>query len=289
MRKALIVFFLCIGGCGGTVAPDSPAAATPPVTTTPTEWKETSCTEVKATCGAAPAMFVRAHASGLTGLEGARAAVAIRYLDEEGDGLDVPHGVVVGRTSVHDGAFETCVCVPHGAGAYPEVAAVVYPPGTTSETGHDVVRATYSQRYAVIDDEDATYALGAVPNDAVKEAAVAAMFERTAEVTLNGLAGADGARVIAGLVADDRSVAPQLSNAAVDSGSALVRWTMPGRKSASERIAFFVDRNGNGLCDPDVDEGGFAPLADVVDVSATTSGAALNPVCDALLTNVPRG
>ena len=62
---------------------------------------------------------------------------------------------------------------------------------------------------------------------------------------------------------------------------------MPGRKSASERIAFFVDRNGNGRCDPDADQGAIAPLADDVS-SALVTGAELKVVCDALLTDVSR-
>jgi hypothetical protein len=289
MRKALIVFFLCTASCGGAVAPDSPAASTPPVTTTPTEWKETSCSEVKAACTTDPAVFVLGHASGLAGLEGARAEVAIRYVAEEGAGLDVSHGVVVGRTYVHDGAFETCVCVPHGANMYPEVAAVVFQPGTSSETGRDVARAMYSQRYATLGEEDVSYALGAVPNDAQKEAAVAAMIERSASVTLQGLAGAEGARIVAGLVADDRSIAPQLAGGAVEGGNAVVRWTMPGKSSPSEKVAFFVDKNGNGRCDTDFDAGAIKPYGEVVDASsALLVGADLAVVCDALRTDAPR-
>lgn len=289
MHKALIVFFLCTAGCGGAVSPDSPATGTPPVTTTPAEWKETSCAEVKASCTTDPAVFVLGHASGLTGLEGARAEFGIRYVSEEGVGLDGPHGVVVGRTFVHDGAFETCVCVPHSAGLYPEVAAVVYAPGTTSETGRDVVRATYSQRYATLGEEDATYALGAVPNEAQKEAAVAAMIERSATVTLNGLAAAEGAHIIAGLVADDRSIAPQLANGAVAAGSAVISWNMPGRPSSTEKIAFFVDKDGNGLCDPTTDVGGFQPFGAVVDASSPlVSGTALASVCEALRPEMSR-
>jgi hypothetical protein len=290
MRKALIVFFLCTASCGGTVAPDSPASdKSPPVTTTPTEWKVTSCAEVKAACTTAPAVYVNGHASGLADLEGARAEFAIRYVSEEGMGLDGPHGVVVGRTFVYDGAFETCVCVPHSAGMYPQVAAVVYAPGTTSETGHDVARATFSQRYATLGDEDLTYAFGAVPNDAMKEAAVAAMIDRSATVTLNGLSSVEGTRVVAGLVGDDRSIAPQLANADVTSGSAIVSWSMPGKASSSERIAFFVDKNGNGLCDVDADAGGFLAFGESVDASSTLFvGTALAPVCDALRTDMPR-
>jgi hypothetical protein len=289
MHKALIVFFLCTASCGGAVAPDSPASETPPVTTTPTEWTETSCAEVKAACTTEPAMFVKGHASGLTGLDGARAEFAVRYLDEEAMGLDVPHGVVVGRTFVRDGAFETCVCVPHGANMYPEVAAVAFAPGTTSETGHDVARATYSQRYATLGDEDVTYAFGAVPNDATKEAAIAAMIERTASVTLSGLASAEGARLVAGLVSDDRSIAPQLAYAGVEAGSASLHWNMPGRASSSEKIAFFVDRDGNGLCDPAVDTGGFQPFGAVVEASSPLlSGTALASVCEALRPDMPR-
>ncbi|MGZ3418564.1 MAG: hypothetical protein ACXWUG_03730 [Polyangiales bacterium] len=292
-RFALFFFAVSAVHCGGVVAPGGEAPSTSggdagAIVTPPTEWTETSCADVKAACVGDPAVFVRGHATGLSGLDGARAEFAVRYITEDGMGLDVPHGVVVGRTRVHDGAFETCVCVPQGANMYPQIGAVVFQPGTTSETSHDVARSMYSQRYATLGDEDVSYALNAVPNEAMKEAALASMIERVASVTLH-LSGADGARVVAGIVADDRPIAPQLSNAAVDSGSALVRWTMPGRKSASERIAFFVDRNGNGRCDPDTDAGAFAPYADVVDVSsALLVGPELKAVCDALLTDVSR-
>ena len=289
-RFAFFALALSLVHCGGSVAtsPGEPSVTKP--TETPTPWVESACATVKASCTSAPAMYVVGHATGLVGLDGARAEFAVRYLTEDGAGLDVPHGVAVGRTYVKDGGFETCACVPTGANMYPELAAVVYAPKTTSETGKDVARATYSQRYATLGDEDFTYALGAVPTDAQKETAVAAMIERATAVTLRGIDATGGARVTAGLVADDRPIAPQLASAAIESGSDLrFSWTMPGRSTASERVAFFVDRDANGLCDPATDAGGFRPFASVIDASGPLLvGADLKAICDALQPDVPR-
>jgi hypothetical protein len=302
MHRFILLFLaLSSANCGGAVS--APAGTTtdagPTADTggpsidvgTPETWTETaSCAEVKATCGSDPAMVVLGHSAGLAGLDGARVEFAVRYLDEEGGGLDVPHRVALGRTVVHGDAFSTCVCVPHGANMYPEVAAVVYLPGTTTSTSKDVARASYSQRYATLGDEDVSYALGAVPTALQKEAAVAAMVERTAKITMTNLALVEGRRMIAGLIADDRPFAPQTSSGAVEGGKVDLHWMMPGRASASERVAFFVDQNENGLCDVDgSDRGALLPSSTAIAFSgAWLTGSALAPVCDALQPGAPR-
>ncbi len=264
--------------------PTDDAGATP-------EWKPTaSCAEVKTSCGGDPALAVRGHAAGLVGLDGARVEFAVRYLTVEGKGLDMPHDVAVGRTVVAAGAFETCVCVPHGANMYPQIAAVVYRPGTTGTVSADVARATYSQRYATLGEEDVAYALGSVPGDAQKEAAVAALSPRTANVVVSDLAAVEGHQVLGGLVAAERPVAAQLSFGGVEAGRLSLTWNMPGRAYPTERVAFFVDRNKNGKCDTDGSDAGafiaFAPT--IAGPGVLLEGAALAPVCAALLPGAPR-
>ena len=292
--KHFTLFFLALASahCGGTVAAPAPGASSDSGAVTPEAWVETaSCADIEASCVGGEAKSVRGHAAGLVGLDDARVEFAVRYLTDTGSGLDVPHGVALGRTRVHDGGFATCVCVPHGASMYPEVAAVVYAIGSTDTSSKDVVRASYSQRYATLGDEDVADVLGVVPSALAKEAAVAAMIERSAAVTLTNIGKADGKPVVAGLVADDRPVAPQLSSGGVEAGKVALHWNLPGKASSSERLAFFVDQNGNGLCDVDGgDTGGFAPATSTSDFSAGTwlSGGALAPVCDALQSGAPR-
>lgn len=273
---------LVLVGCGGAVAPETTKSdPTVVVEKTPVEWRETAaCSAIAAACTTDPAVLVHGVASGLPAeLEGARVEFAIRYLNEEGMGLAVPHGVTIGRTHVEGGAFDTCVCVPRGANMYPEVAAVVYTPGSKSETVNDVARATYSQRYATLGREDVGYALKAVPSQLQKTAAVAAMVERTAKVALKNLGTVSGT-VVAGLIADERPLAAQLVARGIEAGATELTWTMPGRAYSSERVAFFVDRNWNGRCDA-ADVGGFAPTSGEF-AGSWLSGPSLTPVCDAL-------
>lgn len=298
-RFNFLLLALGCAHCGGSVAADPSATADTgaPASDTGTvvvdapapEFAETaSCEAIKSSCTTDPAVLVRGHAEGLAFLDGARVEFAVRYIKEEGRGLDVPHGVALGRTFVKDGKFETCVCVPHGANMYPQIAAVVYRPHTTSLTSKDVIRATFSQRYATLGDENVGYALNAVPGELQKEAAVAAMADRTATVVLSGLGAEE--HVTAGLIADERPLAAQVSGGAATGGKAEITWTMPGHAWSSERIAFFVDRNKNGKCDTDgSDRGGFAPYAAAATFDGKwLEGAALAAVCNSIQAGFPR-
>ena len=99
-------------------------------------------------------------------------------------------------------AFEACVCMPQGASGYPQVAAVVFTPGSTGETSREVARAMFSQRYATLGDEDVGFALNEVPSAPEVEAAVAALTDRTSELRVRGLdAMAEGGSAFAGAAA----------------------------------------------------------------------------------------
>jgi hypothetical protein len=291
-RFILASFFLVLPACGGAVAPSPSEVVTTDSGPTPepkVEWSETaSCDAVKASCGADPAVVVRGHAAGLAGLDGARVEFAVRYLNEEGMGLDVPHGVAIGRTHVSGGEFATCVCVPHGANMYPQIAAVVYRVGTTGLASRDVARATFSQRYATLGDEDVSYALNAVPDPLHSEAAVAAMVERTARTTFD--VKLESVHIYAGLIADERPLAAQVTGGALEAGKAQLTWTMPGRAWSTERVAFFADRNANGKCDVDgTDTGAIAPFASSIGAPAKwLTGSELAVVCDALRVGASR-
>lgn len=283
-RSFFALFVLTTTHCG-IVASEPPVTEPSPVD----PWTETaSCTEVRATCGGDPAMTVQGLATDLASLDGARVEFAVRYLLEEDKGLGMPHGVARGRTHVKDGAFETCVCVPHGANMYPEIAAVVYRPGTTGETSANVARAMFSQRYATLGTEDVTYALAALPSDGAKAAALAGMSPRTATVVVGNLAPFEGHQVLAGLVADERPVTAQVAFGGVEGGKLSLTWTMPGRAWSSERVALFVDRNKNGKCDAG-DAGTFASFAGTIEPTGPwLEGAALAPVCDAVAPGASR-
>jgi hypothetical protein len=260
------------------------AAAPVDATPAPDAAPSPSCEAVRAACGPAPQQFVRGHAEGLTGLDGARAQFAIRYLRESGNGLDVPHGVASAWGRVTGGAFEACVCLPRGGDEYPQVAAVVFAPGTSGELRRDVARAMYSPRYATLGDEELTQALREAPTDEGAEAALAAMVDRVARLSVQGFdAAAEGARVYGGLVADERPVAAQVAGAAVAAGGAQLNWIMPGRAWPGERLALLVDRNGDRRCD-DGDLGAIVPVdgRPSVTVRAWLQGAALTSVCASL-------
>lgn len=279
-RFPLSLVLLLTVHCGGAVAPDAPIPETARAPSP--EWRETaSCEEIARTCGGDPARVVRGHSAGLDAFDGSRVEFAVRYLEREGEGLDVPHGVALGRTHVKGGSFSTCVCVPHGANMYPQIAAVVYRVGSTTETPRDAVRATFSERYATLGDEDVGYALNAVPSAAQTAAAVAAMVARTADVTLKNL---EDGTIVAGIVSDERPVAAQLAHGGSFGGVAGLSWTMPGRASSSERVAFFIDRNRNGVCDAG-DRAAFAPMTGAFDGTWLSD---IKPVCDALQPEAPR-
>jgi hypothetical protein len=241
---------------------------------------------VRAACGPAPQQVVRGHAEGLEGVDGARAYFAVRYLLREGQGLNVPHGVAVGRALVRGGAFETCVCIPHGGNLYPQLAAVVFSPGSTGETSQDAARAMFSQRYATLGDEDASRVLAMTPSPAQREAAVAALSDRTHRLAVRGLDGAmEGGQVYAGLVSDERLVAAQVLGARVTRGALAYEWIMPGRAHPTEGIALVQDRNNNRRCDAG-DRGALAPAAGLAELDGATlswvEGRALDAVCRAL-------
>lgn len=254
-RALLFLLPWFAAGCGAAVTPASP----PPVedtgavdvAATPTLAPPT-CAEVQAACGPEPQRFVRGHAEGLTGLDGARVRFAIRYLprQRQGQGLDVAHGVAVASGEVRGGGFEACVCIPEGGSRYPQVAAVVFTPGTAGETSRAVARAMLSQRYATLGDENVSYALGEAPSPAQVEAALAALVDRTHDVQVRGLdAAAEGGQAYAGLVADERPVAAQVVGGRVRGGAVALDWIMPGRPWPSERLALLIDRNRNRRCD----------------------------------------
>lgn len=137
-----------------------------------------SCAAVRASCGALPQQFVRGHAEGLTGLEGARVQFAMLYLRESNMGIGAPRGVASAWGRVEGGAFEACVCLPRGGNEYPQLAAVVFAPGTVTQTRSDVARAVFSQRYATLGDEDLAWMIQEPPTDAMIDEALAAMIER---------------------------------------------------------------------------------------------------------------
>ncbi len=289
---SLVMFALLATGCGAsvssapvTVESDAGSVVTDaPTPVAPMTWP--SCAEVRATCGAEPQRLVRGHAEGLTGLDGARVRFAMRYIREEGNGLNVPHGVVVAGAEVRDGAFEACVCMPMGGNNYPQVVAVVFAPGTTGETSREVARATFSQRYATLGSENLSYALSGVASAPVVEASLAGLVERAHTVRVRGVetAAAMEGRVYAGLVADERPVAAQVvTGGAVEGGALGFEWIMPGREWPSERVAMVVDRNGNRRCD-EGDVGATVRLDGrrEVDGVAWVQGDALAGVCAAL-------
>lgn len=291
-------------GCGGVVitgADATPADATPadvtPADAAPADVAvdrpppptSPPCEAVRAACGPLPQQFVRGHAEGLTGLDGARARFAIRY-NRDGTGGVRPDGVASAWATVTHGAFEACVCLPRGGNEYPMVAALVYAPGATGETSRDVARAMASQRFATLGDEELGGALAGTPPRTVIEAALAAMEERSTELTVRGWPGSlEGATIHAGLVSDARPVAAQITTQTVTSGSARLLWFMPGRASPDERVVILVDRNRDRRCDPD-DLAASAPLDGRAELTAPTlvTGAALAPLCAALALDAPR-
>jgi hypothetical protein len=236
--------------------------------------------------------LVRGFAQNLEGLEGARAHFAVRYLREADRGLDVPHGVAIARTVVRDGGFEACVCIPRGGNSYPQVAAVVFAPGTTGVTGREVARALFSQRYAIVHDEDTSRVLGQTPTLAQAEAAVAALSDRTREVQLQGIDRAfEGAQVYAGLVAQERPIAAQVRAGRVTRGTLSLAWVMPGRDYPTEAVVLVQDRNGNRRCDAG-DLGARAPVAGLSTLDGGVlrwvEGEALAALCRAVSIEVER-
>lgn len=277
--------------CGNVVAPgaegpvgEAPAAVTPAPSTL-------SCAEVQASCGAEPQRFVRGHAEGLVGLDGARVLFSVRY--RGGYPEEMPSGVVTGAGQVRGGAFEACVCMPYGGNWYPAVAAVVFAPGSSGETGADVVRAHYSQRYATLGDEDFSGSLEAEPARSLAEAALAATVDRAQTLRVSGFdAALEGRHAYATIVAPQRSVGAQVVGGQVTGGAATFGLTMAGRRWPGERAAIYVDRDGDLRCG-EGDLGAFADFdaSGAVDVRSASwaQGAALREVCDAVGSDSPRG
>jgi hypothetical protein len=294
-RRLVSLLSLFVVHCGATVTTVSPDASTdaPPADAAPLPLPEPTapCDLVAAQCNVAPQQLFRATATGLTGLDGASAQVAVRYVRNEGAGLTEPRGVVVGRTVVRGGSFEACACIPRNADGYPEVAAVVFAPGSRRETARDVARGFYSQRFAVVGPEDMTESLREAPTPVAAEAALAALDERSTTGVLRGLTVRADATVYAGLVADERPIAAQAVMGTVADGSATFLWSMPGRAWPSERVVFVVDENGDWRCDAS-DSGGTvrrdAAGVATVAAGAIVRGAAVLPLCDALRVGVPR-
>jgi hypothetical protein len=292
--RSLALLWLSVASvhCGAAVSPtDRDAALTDAADVSVADAAPSpSCEEVRAACGPSPQQLVRAHATGLMGMEGARVQFAMRYLLVDGEGLNAPRGVAMARSEIRDGAFEACVCVPRGANSYPQVAAVVFAPGTTWETGREVVRASFSQRFGTTGDEDLTDSL--LPSTPARsEAALAAMVDRTEQMTVRGLEAAlAGFPVYAGLVADERPVAAQIAADTITRGQIALRWTMPGRPWPGERLVLVVDRNQDGRCGEGV-LGASMPLMgrrDLSGIGEWLQGAALASVCEALALEAPR-
>lgn len=275
-----LLLTLSAAHCGGVVVTDD-APAAQAVEGFP---ESSSCEAVRASCGAAPQQFVRGHAEGLEGLEGARVQFGIRYLLERGQGLDQPHGVVSAWGRVEGGSFEACVCVPQNANVYPEVAAVAFAPEAASPTRESVVRASFSRRYATLGDEDLAYALREPAGEALVAASLAAMVEGERAVRVRGLGDEmTGATLYGGLVAGERPVAAQIVGGAVAEGGVNLSWVMPGRASSDERVALLLDLNRDHRCD----EGDLGALVrldgrDEVTPGAWLRGAELSGVCRAL-------
>jgi hypothetical protein len=251
-----------------------------------------SCAQVRASCTGAEAMVVRGHAENLRGLDGAHVRFAIRYLTSRGEGLDVPHGVAAGASVVREGAFESCVCVPQGANSYPQVAAVIFAPNSTEESPATVERAVFSQRYATLGDENVGYILNGQPTLVAKVAALAALEDRVATLSLtDSRTLTQGDTVIAGLVSTERPIAAQTTSGVAVGNDLQFRWIMPGRLLSNERVAWVIDRNHNNHCDA-ADVGGFGTASAAQTLSANSltplTGAALIAVCDALMVGVSR-
>ncbi len=287
---SLVLAAALTSACGASVTvAEAPTDAAPTVVDAAVvvEPSALACADVRAACGPSPMTFVRGHAAGLTGLDGARVRFAMRYLPTDGADLDGAHGVVVAGSTVRDGAFEACVCMPRGANGYPQVVAVVFAPGSTGDTSRDVARAVFSPRYATLGDEDVSQALATPPSAPAAEAAIAGLVDRSRSLSVTGFDGAalDGATLFGGVVADERPVAAQVATTSISFGAATLRWDMPGRAWPTERVALVVDRNADRRCDAGdlgaIVTPGAAETFDLAGV-AWARGAALDRVCAAL-------
>jgi hypothetical protein len=244
-RRSVVLLIVCapsmlaLAACGAAVAP-MPAAMEPVFE---------SCAVVRERCGAEPMRFVRASATGLTGLDGARARFAIRYLTDTGVGIDGPRRVAVGGGTVTSGSFEACVCLPSGGNNYPQLSAVVFAPGSTGERAEDVRRAFFSQRFATLGTEELTQELSMMPTPSQVSAALASLVERTLRVELRGVeASFEGRTLFGAVIADERPIPSDRAQGTVASGAATLQWTMPGRASATERALLVIDANGDRRC-----------------------------------------
>jgi hypothetical protein len=304
VRLLSVLVAIALNGCSSSVGPigDGGADVPPPpsdVTAVDVPTSDVvpdtggpspSCADLRATCNTPPQFFVHAHASGLTGLDGAFAQFGVRYLLVNGMGLDAPRATVAARGTVQGGAFELCVCVPMNSDAYPIVASVVFAAGSPGLAGRDAVRAFSSQQFAVTPDDDVSMSLVPPPSPLAADVALADTVVRTVTLTAHGFdAMSAGNTVYAGLVASERPVATQLAQASVSGGSAMLRWDAPGLAWGDESLAILVDRNGDHACGTG-DEGAIVSYSGGADVTVTSwlSGSALTPVCDALLVGTTR-
>jgi hypothetical protein len=271
---------------------DTPAppvdVAPPPVDAGPTP----SCAALQPTCATAPQQLVRAHANGLVGVDGATVQFGVRYLLVTGMGLDAPRGTAAGRGIVSGGAFEVCVCVPSGSNNYPVEAAVVFMPGAPPLASRDVVLDFVSQRFAALPDEDLGMVLHAPASAVETEVALADTVVRNETVAVHGLdASLASTHVFAGLIASNRPIAPQLATATIASGSVSLQWDGPGVAWPDESLYLLVDVNGDGMCN-NGDDGAIVALGGRTDIpsigTAWLQGAALAPVCNALLVGTSR-
>ena len=252
-----------------------------------------NCAQVQSTCTTAPQQFVRGHAEGLVGVDGARVQFAVRFVLVEGMGLTGARGVVTARAIIQGGSFEACLCVPRGANNYPEIAAVVFAPGSTGELGRDAVRGTFSQRFATLGDEDFSMSLVEPLTPVQAETAVAGMVDRYTQIRVLRLdASVEGLPAYMGLIADERPFTAMVGHGAVEAGELRSEWGLPGREWPSERLVIVLDRNANHMCDA-ADLGASVPVerrSEIMGIGgAWLEGAAIAPLCNALSLDQPRG
>lgn len=240
-RVATALFALGTSHCGAMVSASNVAPST--------RERFALCPEVRATCTGETETLVRVFAQGIAAHNGARFRFAVRYVSEQGNGLDVPRGVALGGDEVRDGSVEACVCVARNANLYPQVSYVMFAPSTTATRAEDVSWASFSQLYAIRGEQEFAPE-NARPTRSVIEASLAALVDRTVTVQVTDLDPAfNGRSLIAGLLSDERVVATDRAHGEIANAATTVRWVMPGRASPSERVVLVVDNNGNHQCD----------------------------------------
>jgi hypothetical protein len=237
---ATVFLALAASGCGATVSANNVAPTAPE--------RFASCAEVRAACTGEAETVVRAFAQGIAAHNGARFRFAVRYVTEQGNGINVSRGLSVGGAEVRDGAVEACVCA-RNANVYPQVSYVLFAPGTTETRADDVSWASFMQLYAIRGDNELALT-DERPSRAVIESSLAALVDRTVTVRVTDLdAALEGRALLAGLLSDERVVATDRTRGEISEGATTLRWVMPGRPSASERVVLVLDNNSNHRCD----------------------------------------